>query len=106
MGGLPPFDSLQTAARIFGPLVINPRATATLFGERYRALADLAAARRLRELEDRNHPVNRPFLDAYRGKNFGGRLLADLALPALAKVVKSYWEIDDLRLAMLTRLRA
>ena len=106
MGGLPPFDSLQTAVRIFGPLVINPRATTNLFGERYRTLAELAAARRLKELEDRNHPVNRQFLADYHGKNFAGRLLADMALPSLAKVIKSYWEIDDLRLAMATRLRA
>lgn len=106
MGDLQPYAALQTAVRIFGPLIINPRATLNLFGERYHALAELAANRRLRELEDRNHPVNRSFLADYHGKNFGGRLLADLALPALSKVVKSYWEIDDLRLAMLSRLRA
>jgi hypothetical protein len=105
MGGLQPFTSLQTAVRIFGPLVINPRATLNLLGDRYRALAELAAARRLKELEDREHPVNQPFLADYAGKNLGGRLLGDMALPALAKVVKTYWDIDDLRLAMLARLR-
>jgi hypothetical protein len=106
LGGLQPVDSLQRAVRFFGPLVFNPRATVNLLGERFHLVADLAAARRLKELEDRNHPVNRPFLADYHGKNLAGRLLVDMAFPALSKVVKSYWEIDDLRLVMITRLRA
>lgn len=39
-------------------------------------------------------------------KNIGGRLYADMAMPALSKVVKSYWDIDDLRRTLLTRLKA
>lgn len=105
LGGLQPVDSLQRVIRFFGPIVFNPRATVNLLGERYHLVAELAGARRLKELEDRNHPVNRSFVADYNGKNLGGRLLGDMALPALAKVIKTYWAIDDLRLAMLARLR-
>jgi len=105
LGDLKDVDSLQRAFRIFRPLVFNPRATVNLLGERFHRVADLAAARRLDELEDRNHPVNRLALADYHGKNFAGRVLADMS-PHLSKVVKTYWEIEDLRLALLARLRA
>ena len=98
--------SLQRVIRIFGRLIINPRATLNLVGARYYGLAALAEARNFRELESSQAPINRDFLDGYHVKNLGGRLLADMATPALVKVVKTYWEIEDLRLAVLKRLRS
>ena len=111
LGDTPVGDSateknLWRATRIFGRLIINPRATQNLVGDRYYALAELAAARRLGELEAGQAPLNRAFLAGYHVKNLGGRLLADLSMPAYSKVVKTYWEIEDLRLALLGRLRA
>ena len=97
---------LQRLARFLGRVVINPNATQNLVGDRYYQLAALAEERKLGELEASKGPINREFLGGYHMKNIGGRLFADMAMPALSKVVKSYWDIDDLRLALLTRLKA
>jgi len=50
--------------------------------------------------------INREFAGGYQVKNIGGRLIADMAMPAVSKIVKTYWEIEDVRLALLTRLKA
>ncbi len=94
------------ALGFFGSLVINRRATFNLLGERYYALASLAADRHLDQLEAASAEVNTPFAARRAMKNFGGRLLADAAMPAFSKVVKSYWEIEDLRAALLARLQS
>ncbi len=105
VGGLQPLGFLQHLTRIFGGLLINPRATVNFFSERLHLIAGLAEARRISDLEDSKNPANRPALDGYHFKNIGGRMLADMAIPSLSKVVKTYWDIDDLRLAFLARLR-
>lgn len=94
------------ALGLFDGLIINRRATFNLLGERYYALASLAAERRLDQLEAASAAVNAPFTTRRTMKNFGGRLLADAAMPAFSKVVKSYWEIEDLRAALLGRLKS
>ena len=58
------------------------------------------------ELEASKGPINREFLGGYHVKNIGGRLFADMAMPGLSKVVKTYWDIEDSRAALLTRLKA
>jgi len=75
-------------------------------GDRYYALAALAEERRLGELEATKGAINREFAGGYQVKNIGGRLIADMAMPAVSKIVKTYWEIEDVRLALLTRLKA
>ncbi len=97
---------LQRGIGLLGSVVVNPRATQNLVGDRYYAMAALAEGRRLGELEATKGPINRDFLGGYHMKNLGGRLFADMAVPALSKVVKTYWDIDDLRVALLTRLKA
>jgi hypothetical protein len=96
----------QTLLHTFGGLLVNPNATQNLVGERYHELATLAENRRLGEFEAKKAPINRDFMEGYHLKNLGGRLFADLAMPAMSKITKSYWDIDDLRLAMLARLKA
>lgn len=97
---------LQKFVHLLGRVVVNPRATQNLIGDRYYQLAALAEERRLGELEASKGPIDREFLGGYHVKNIGGRLFADLAMPALSKVVKAYWDIEDLRTALLTRLKA
>jgi hypothetical protein len=97
---------LQQFIRFLGRVVVNPRATQNLIGDRYYQLAALAEERRLGELEASKGPINREFLGGYHVKNIGGRLFADLAMPALSKVMKTYWDIEDLRAALLIRLKA
>lgn len=97
---------LHAILHVLSRVVLNPKATQNLVGDRYYAMAALAEARKLGELEASKGPINRDFLGGYHVKNIGGRLFADMAMPALSKVVKSYWDIDDLRTAMLTRLKS
>ena len=93
-------------ARALGRIVINPNATQNLVGDRYYRLAALAEERKLGELEVNKGPINRQFIGGYHVKNIGGRLFADMAMPALSKVAKTYWDIEDLRAALLTRVKA
>ena len=109
LGGAPVVETpseraFQNVIRFFGRLVINSNATLNLVGDRYYQLATLAEARRLGELEANKGPIDREFIGGYHAKNLGGRLFADMAMPALSKVVKSYWDIEDLRVALLARL--
>jgi hypothetical protein len=91
---------------IIGGLLFNRRATFNLLGDRYYALATLAGERRLGQLESARSEVNDEFTDSYHVKNLGGRLLAEAAMPAFSKIVQSYWEIEDLRTVLITRLKA
>lgn len=85
-------------------LLINPRATMNFVGDRYYALAACAEERRLQDMEATGAAIDRT-RGNYHIKNMGGRMFADMAMPALNKVAKSYWEIEDLRLAMIARLK-
>ena len=38
-------------------------------------------------------------------KNLGGRLILNMAIPGYQKIIKTYWDIEDLRLALLGRLK-
>jgi hypothetical protein len=97
---------MQQCVHFLGRVVVNPRATQNLIGDRYYQLAALAEERRLGELEASKGPINREFLGGYHVKNIGGRLFADMTMPALSKVMKAYWDIEDIRAALLTRLKA
>ena len=97
---------LQNFVHFLGRVVVNHNATQNLVGDRYYQLATLAEERRLGELEASKGPINRDFIGGYHVKNIGGRLFADMAMPALSKVTKSYWDIEDLRAALLIRLKA
>jgi len=76
------------------------------FGGRLYTIYGHAEARRIRDLEDSKNPANRPALEGYHFKNIGGRMLADMPIPSLSKVAKTYGDIDDLHLVILARLRA
>jgi hypothetical protein len=97
---------LQQFVHLLGRVVVNPSATQNLVGDHYYQLAALAEERRLGELKATKGPINHDFLGGYHVKNLGGRLFADMAIPGLSSVVKSYWDVEDLRTALLTRLRA
>jgi hypothetical protein len=86
-------------------LLVNPHATHNLMGDRYYALAALAEERRFKDFEASAQAIDRS-MGGYRIKNLGGRMIADMAMPAMSKVVKSYWDIEDQRVALLARLKA
>ncbi|MSU70146.1 MAG: hypothetical protein EXS39_05100 [Opitutaceae bacterium] len=86
-------------------LVVNPRATQNLIGERFYELAALAGPRDLVRFMLRTHEIERDFAGVHQPKNLGGRLLANLRNVRFDKIVTSYWETEDARLALLARLK-
>lgn len=64
----------------------------------------LAAARDLEALRRRDDEMWRDLHGRFQLKNVGGRMMVSLMMPAYTSITKSYWEKEDLRQAMLTRL--
>jgi hypothetical protein len=94
-------------ARAFATLAIfvfNPRATANLYGDYAYELVTLAEARDLGGFAVRQEAFVHDSLQKGGMKNLGGRLLMNMAIPAYQKVLKNYWDIEDLRIALQARL--
>ncbi len=89
---------------LFRPFFFNPRATTNLYGDYVYDLAALAEARDLGGFAARQQVFERSSHQSGGMKNLGGRLILSMAVPAYGKVLKSYWDIEDLRLALRTRL--
>ena len=87
-----------------GQVLFNRRATANLYGDYAYELAALAESRDLGAFAARQEAFVHSSLQKGGMKNLGGRMLVNMAVPAYQKVVKSYWEIEDLRFALLKRL--
>jgi len=86
-------------------LVFNPRATTNLYGDHAYELAALAEARDLGGFAVRQESFGHASRRQGGMKNLGGRLLLNLAVPAYQKILQTYWNIEDLRLGLRTRLR-
>jgi hypothetical protein len=85
-------------------LVFNPRATTNLYGDHAYELAALAEARDHGGFAVSQEAFSHTAFRQGGMKNLGGRLIINMAVPAYQKIVKSYWDIEDLRLAQLARL--
>ena len=92
--------------RALGSLLVNPRATQNLVGDRYYELATLAEQRQLEKFDANMNAIEHDFNRSYYAKNLGGHYFADMAMPAFSKIVTTYWEIEDLRAVLLKRLEA
>jgi hypothetical protein len=88
------------------PLVFNPRATTNLYGEHAHELAALAEARDFGGFAVRQEAFVHASFQEGGMKNLAGRLILNMAIPGYEKILKSYWEIEDLRLALVGRLKA
>lgn len=84
--------------------VFNPRATTNLYSDHIHALADLAEARNLEGVAARQDVFVHASSGIHGMKNLGGRLLLNMSIPSYEKVLKSYWEGEDQRLALRARL--
>ncbi len=85
------FDTQDTINRIHDELEIQ---------------SDLAAARDLDALRRRDDEMWRELHGLFQIKNIGGRMMMSLMMPAYTSITRRYWEKEDLRQAMLTRLTA
>ena len=87
-------------------LFLNPIATMNLYGDRSRALAELAEQRKLGEVAVQSQDFSdRPFRKV-GFKNVGGRLMLGMITPVYTKVLESYWQTADLRQALRAKLAA
>jgi hypothetical protein len=109
-GGFPTHSitdrALGRGIGVLGHVVYNPNTTINLITDWYLDLATLAEKRQIRDLKSKTDTRERELVGGYRVKNLGGRWIAALSTPALAKLVETYWTIEDARAALLVRLKA
>jgi hypothetical protein len=94
---------LTAALDFLSPVLYNPRLTFNQMGDLYADWQELAAQRKLDQLDAR-------WASFYREetgpspKNLLGRLLVLETIPGYSKVIENYWRTADLRAALLARL--
>lgn len=95
-------------ARIFGGgvrwLAFDAQDTINRIQDEMEIQSALAAARDLEALRRRDDEMWRGLHGRFQIKNIGGRMMVSLMMPAYTSITKSYWEKEDLRQVMLTRL--
>jgi hypothetical protein len=91
---------------LLSPFLFNPIATTNRYGDYVYELAALAEARELGKFAVRSHGFTTELSRHGGPKNIGGSILLNMATPALDKVLKTYWEIEDLRTALHARVTA
>jgi hypothetical protein len=90
---------------LFTRLLFNVRATANLYGDAIYDLAALAEARDLGGFAVKQQAFLASAQRLGGMKNLGGRLLLNMSVPAYQKILQSYWETEDVRLALRQRLQ-
>jgi hypothetical protein len=94
---------LTAALDCLSPVLFNPRLTLNQMGDLYADWQELAAQRKLDQLDARWASFHREEIGP-SPKNLLGRLLLMETIPAYAKVTENYWKTADLRAALLARL--
>jgi hypothetical protein len=85
------------------PFIYNPRQTANLAGDLSVKIGEACARRDLSALTaDRLRFTGNGAL--LPGKNYVGRLILTMVIPSFDRITESYWEAEDQRAALLTRL--
>lgn len=84
-------------------IFVNVNATTNRYGDRIFALADLAAARDLKEVSLQTKKFEESIEREGGMKNLGGRLMLASSIPAYDKILDSYWKTVDQRAALRTR---
>lgn len=88
------------------PFLINPIATINIYGDYMYELAALAEAREIGKFAVRGNGFETTGDRRGGPKNLGGRVLLNMAVPSFEKVLRVYWEIEDLRAALHARVTA
>ncbi|MBI5766867.1 MAG: hypothetical protein HZA93_03680 [Verrucomicrobia bacterium] len=91
---------------LLSPFLFLPNATANLHGDHLYSLAALAEARELGKFSVRSQDIADSFARTQGPKNLGGKLLVVMATPSFDKVVRTHWEVEDDRAALLARVQA
>ena len=85
-------------------IVVNPVATVNRYGDFLYELAAFAEARELGKLAVRGYDFAHAFTHHVGPKNIGGGAILNLVTPSFEKLIRSYWEIEDLRVALHARV--
>jgi hypothetical protein len=86
-------------------LVFNFHATANRYGDFVYQLATLSETRDLGTFNARQHDFVHDLQYKSGIKNLGGTLVLGMTIPSYDRMVRAYWEIEDLRAALLARLK-
>ncbi len=87
-------------------LAFNPQGTVNRVHERMAQTALLADARDFVKLNELDQTINEEQLGGFQVKNIAGRMMIPMLSSAFDKIAKSFWEKEDLRAALVLRLRA
>ena len=87
-------------------LAFNPQETVNRVHERMAQTALLADARDFVKLNELDETINEEQLGGFQVKNIAGRMMIPMLSSAFDKIAKSFWEKEDLRAALVLRLRA
>ncbi len=87
------------------PLLYNPVRTANLTGDYFEELGEAAARRDHQTIKERGETLFSRSGLLLPGKNYAGRLMMAMAVPAFGKVVESYWKAEDERAALFERVK-
>jgi hypothetical protein len=87
-----------------GAHFVNPVATANLYGDHIYALADLAEQRKLVEFSQCGEDFINMIWGRVGVKNTGGRMMLNLAIPAMGKALDNHWKTADIRAELRLKL--
>jgi hypothetical protein len=93
------------AINMLGPFIYNQRNTFNQYAELSTNLEGVVGRRQF----DRIDPTATKWISDFRAphfKNFAGNLFLAMTIPAYSKVSVSFWNTQDLRAALLARVRA
>ena len=85
-------------------ITLNPQATANRLNEAMEGCSFSAETRELGGLEGMEEKLDADLFGHFQVKNLSGRLLIPMAVPHYAGLVRTYWETEDRRAALLKRL--
>jgi hypothetical protein len=87
-------------------LIFNFHATANRYGDFIYELATLSETRELSGFSARQHDFIHALQYKSGVKNLGGTLVLSMTIPSYDRMVRAYWEIEDLRTGLQARLKS
>lgn len=95
---------MQRVVAVMFPVMVNPQATSNLLHGYHEGMALRAEARDMTGMASLDESM-RAGLGGFKVKNLSGRMLLSMSISSYDRVVKSYWETEDLRSVVEKRLR-
>jgi hypothetical protein len=109
-GGVPlaqrdtwPVYLMQRVFAVVVPVMVNSQSTSNLLHDYHETMALRAEVRDLAGMVSMDEHM-RTRIRGFQVKNLSGRLLLSMSISSYDKVVKNYWDTEDLRSAVAKRL--